>query len=189
MNALAIAIGMGLAAGGAMVAWDQWQAPSGADAQTGPNPIARGLAGELECTLPDRKRRTCRSMAQYVGDAEIGYTSKDSIALGKTPGGDMILKMSTPVRIKDGQLCGTLTRDILMRAQVFVGARALPPEQAAEGLDRMADTMSAMLDKERCGSYVEGADGTITAVGKGELGTMQVPIIWVKPEDGYSVGG
>ncbi len=183
---LVAAAGVGLAAGGGVVAWERRHAPVAVEA--GPNPIKRGLAGELECTMPDRKRKLCRGMAEYAGSAELGYVSKDSIYLGRSPDGDVTLKLTTPVHVKDGQLCGTLTRDIVMRGQVFVGARALPPEIAAEGLNHMTAKMTPILNKEHCGRFVEGPDGIIKVSNELAGGSGEVPMIWVRADEGYSVG-
>jgi len=183
MKAIVILLGavaIGLLAGGGMAAWDHWRALP-------PKAIARGLAGELECTSPDETARTCEALASYSRGAE-GYSSTGTVYAGPSPGGSVTLTLTTPFTVRGDYFCTTLTRSIVMGAKVTIGGEVMP--RNPEALNFLAKRLAPLMEVERCTRFVEDANGITEEawVGGKRNPTLDVPIRWVKPEDGYRVG-
>lgn len=193
MSILLGAVGIGLAGGGGLVAWDRWHAPVGATATADSeinarNPIAPALAGKLECSFPNAASRTCKALASYSGSAQFGYGSEGIMYLGPTPAGPATMRISASAHIKGDTICSFLDKKDLMQAKISVGGDTVAMDEAA--FNQIAQAMEPMLGKEICQRYVAAGSGIVgkfTVNGRYDP-ALDTPIAWVAPTDGYHVG-
>jgi hypothetical protein len=150
------------------------------------NPLAPGLAGQLECSKPNEQKKTCRSLASYqrVG---TGYSNSAIILI--SPNGPVTMEITAPVTMKGNAYCGIMRAEQLNAARIRVAGQVLGEEQAAPIHAAILAAFAPMMGKEICDTH------QVTPTGLIEKATIDgvyepkadVPIKWVAPGDGYSV--
>jgi len=101
------------------------------------------------------------------------------------------MQTTSPVTIKDGQVCGFIRTEDIDEATFSIDGAAASPEQTA----KLRAQIIAVFEKgifghEICTAYVPDGDGfiakaTIDGVAQPK---MDQRVIWVAPKDGYRVG-
>ena len=74
------------------------------------DPIARANGGELQCYRPNVKKKTCQSIASYRRTALGAYINTALLPLGE----GVTLETRSPVYIKGGAVCGSITREEIL---------------------------------------------------------------------------
>ena len=151
------------------------------------NPLARALAGEVQCNVPDVEHKTCRSIASYQKRPDGSYDDAAVVAIA--PQGPVLLETKTVVMVKGQAVCGTLTKENLAAAKLRVAGQLLPDDQAAPVLAQIQQALAALMDKEICSTFVPEGDHLVakSSVAGEYQAALDQPVQWVKPSDGYTV--
>lgn len=149
------------------------------------DPIAPANGGELQCYRPNLEKKTCQSIASYRRTGPGTYISTALLPLGE----GVTLETHSPVAIKGGAVCGSITREEILAATLRVPNQAITPETAKPLLERVADALGPIFGKEICTRYEpSGADfiakGLIDGVYQPDKDTI---VRWILPTDGYTV--
>lgn len=151
------------------------------------DPLAEARAGKLQCYRPDTTRKTCGALSGYAFQDGTIINSAD-VLLAPQP--VVIMRTATPVVLKGEAVCGPLRKEDIDSATILVNGTALPEEKAVQARAQIATAFKDQLGHEVCTTYVLNGDKlsaqvTLDGVVKPEFTQT---VIWVKPEDGYSVG-
>ncbi|MES2442442.1 MAG: hypothetical protein V4574_06395 [Pseudomonadota bacterium] len=156
--------------------------------QADPDPLAPAARGEVQCTMPDKAAKTCFAITIYTRTAG-GFDSVTTMMLSPDP--LVTIEMAAPGTVEGNAICGVVTREQMAAAKVSVGGVALPPEQAAPILEQMMAVVAPTFGRKTCTRYRPEGDLLIaeTEVEGVRDPQMTLPTMWVKPADGYRVGG
>ena len=149
------------------------------------NPLANAEKGQLQCYRPDVERKTCQSIAAYDRRGPGAYDNKAIIPLGN----GATLETHAPVEVRGDAVCGFIRSADVIAGQIKVGGEVLPPDRAKPALERIAQAMAALTDKEICTRY-EPSGKNLTA--KISISGAYQPdkdeaVKWISPADGYTV--
>lgn len=158
-----------------------------APAQTDTGPLAPAAKGMIQCTRPDKVRKTCASIAYYTPAAGGAFINRAIV--GIAPQGPVTLDVTTTVTVKNGAVCGQLRPEDVKAGKLAVAGNALPAEQATPALEQIAQALAPMIGKELCTSFAVQGDelaATVTIDGA-PSGTPPQAVIWVAQNEGYTV--
>ena len=99
------------------------------------------------------------------------------------------LETKTPVHIQNGMVCGAIRYEDIAKGKIVFDGRTLPAKEAAPMLDRLAQNLSLMMNKDICTAYDVTPTGRVAKLfinGAYASGDDQ-KVLWVKPSDGYRV--
>ena len=151
-----------------------------------PAPLTPAASGQVQCYAPT-DHKTCTSIGTYVANGDGTFANGAQILLSKQP--VVILQTTTPVSVKAGAVCGTITRDNIAKAGLTVNGQALPADKAGPVLEQIAGALGSVIDHEICTTYVPDGSGFVAKSvmdGKPQPNQDQ-KVIWVSPADGYTV--
>lgn len=150
-----------------------------------PNPLALAEKGQLQCYRPDVQKKTCQSIAAYRRTGPGTYDNKALVALAP----NATLETDTPVVIKAGAVCGFVRAQDVLAGTLRVDGRIVEPDKAKPILERVAQAMAPMADKEICTRYEpSGMDLAAKAFVEGaERPDLNVTVKWITPSEGYTV--
>jgi hypothetical protein len=154
----------------------------------GDDPLAPARAGQIQCTMPDPVKRTCFAMTRYLPVSETVIRSLTRFIVSPEPA--ISVEMAADGMIEDGAVCGTLRREDVASARVFVGTAQMSAGDAAPMVEHLLTGTVDGFGKKICTRFsVDGdmmvADATIDGVARPD---MRLKFMWVKPEDGYVLG-
>ncbi|HYD86192.1 MAG TPA: hypothetical protein VEA80_01840 [Vitreimonas sp.] len=173
MRSLVLAASLILAASGA------------AHAQT-IDPVARAREGVIECLGPDRVARTCAAISNYrvLEGGEIANDAAVHIQNDPT----VIMYGTSTLYVRDGMLCERVLRSTIDAARITIDGQPAP-EDVAQSI-RAAFWKALAGVTEICSRYTADGDGAAVAIYFD--GVVQPELadraIWVRPEDGYTIG-
>lgn len=149
--------------------------------------IAPALEGQLQCYEPDTTRKVCRALAGYELQPDGTIANPFEVLVAPDP--VIIARGTTPVTIRDNAICGPMTRAELDRFTFTANGRPVPEDMAVNFRDAIANSPGALAN-EVCTTYtpVEGgqirADAVVDGVAQPD---MTQHVIWVRPDEGYTV--
>jgi hypothetical protein len=151
------------------------------------HPLAKADEGFVQCYEPNDLAKTCRSIAAYKNDGDGIWDNIAVVLLAPTQ--PITLETVTPVRVKNGAVCGYIRNDDILKGKLRISGQLIPDEKAASILGKVAVGMAPLMHKEICTEYVQRPNGLI-AKARIEGGTPEIPdqgVKWVLPSDGYRV--
>lgn len=146
------------------------------------DPIQRSMGGELQCWRPNVAKKTCQSIASYKRTGPGTYVNITLLPLGN----DVAFETHSPVVVKGGAVCGSMTRQEVLDGTLRDKNRIIPPETAKPLLERVSQSIAPFFDKEVCTTYEpSGAD----FIARASIGgtDREVVVKWILPTDGYTV--
>jgi hypothetical protein len=151
------------------------------------NPLAPAMRGQMQCHQPDDKRRTCRSIATYTRDSIGSYSNKAIVLISSA--GPVTLETVTPVTVEAGAVCGSIRAEDIMQGKLRVADRLLSDEEAKPVLLRVSQSMTPVMGKRICTSYVTAQTGVIAKASIDGVyrAESDQTVKWVQPADGYVV--
>lgn len=163
--------------------------PAAPAASAPASPLAPAAQGKVECYSPDMAKKTCRSMAAYRPTPEGGFANLAIVLLMEKP--PVIMQMTSPVTIKNGQVCGPVRNADIDGAKFEAGGSAMTLEETANLRNQVRTQMADVIGKEVCTAYLPSKTaGAKTArafyngVAQPKLDQL---VIWVTREDGFRV--
>lgn len=155
--------------------------------QSAPDPLAPAREGKLQCTAPNVAKKKCLAMSRYVPTA-TGYRNVTIVTISGVP--LITMEIAADAIIEGDAVCSVLRHEDILAAKIVAGGQEMPAADAAPLIDRMADGMKDNFGKKICTRFRADGDAMIS---EAEIdGTpqqdMTLKFLWVKPEDGYTVG-
>jgi len=153
-----------------------------------PDPLGPATEGRLQCYSPNLTRKTCQSLAGYARGTSGEIVNTALVLLAPDP--VVTMETAAPVEVRDGAVCGyTRARDI-EGASFAVAGQPVAPSQIAPLRQHVLTLFEPYLDREICSTYEPAGD---TLVAKASLDGVATPalnvnVIWVAPDEGYSFG-
>lgn len=151
------------------------------------NPLEPAERGQLECSDPDPRRKTCTSLSSYRLEADGYYTAIATVLMMEEP--RLTLAIGIRLRLVSGEVCGRLTPADLGRAKVTAPERTFRLKEEAFLLAEMTKLWQAMgmLDRELCSTYRQDGQEFVTRTSiEGQARPdLDQRIRWVSPQDGY----
>ena len=160
-------------------------APSAVAQQDG---MAPAREGQLHCYMPNVERKTCQSLAGYSFDGD-SVSSSGAVLIMPQP--LIVMSMTSSATMRDGALCGPLTQADLDSAHFTIEGAAASPEDEANMRIALAQQLAPLMNRDMCTRFTPApggglvAESTLDGTPRPELNQ---PVIWVRPDDGYSVG-
>jgi hypothetical protein len=151
------------------------------------DPLANAHAGMMQCYQPDTSRKVCLALASYVFERNGAIINRADVLLSPQPA--LIMRTSSQVIIKGDAVCGPMRREDLDAAQFFANGTPIPADKVAEIRNEVAHGYEGLLGKEVCTTYIPAGDrlsAQVTIDGAPNAQYTQ-QVIWVKPDDGYTV--
>jgi len=157
-----------------------------APAQAYPNPLTPAGRGQIQCYAPTA-RKTCASMSAFTANGDGTFANANTIMMSKKP--VVVIRMTTPVTIKGDAVCGTVRGHDITAGTLDVDGQAVPADQAAVLLAKVAASAGGIVGHEICTTFVgDGSGFTARATMDGTPQPDQnQQVIWVTPDDGYTV--
>jgi hypothetical protein len=154
-------------------------------ATTKVNPLAMAEKGNVQCYRPDVQNKTCQSIASYRRTAPGTYDNKALIPLSP----NTTLEMHTPVVLKAGAVCGFVRGRDVLAGTLRVGGTILRPDKANPILERVAQALAPMADKEICTRYEPLGEDFIAKVSiAGAYQHDEDKIVkWISLAEGFTV--
>jgi hypothetical protein len=154
-------------------------------AATLPSSLAPALEGKLQCAAPNTTAKTCRSLDSY----EIGPGGKivysETVAVSNNP--IVTMRTSSPVLIKSNGLCNTMRPQDIHAARYVVSGRPATNAQKSVIDKKLIELFRNEFGHESCTYFISRGDVLIARLSIYGKPAVEVPYIWVKPEDGYKV--
>jgi hypothetical protein len=162
---------------------------AGAPETLNADPLARARAGELQCDGPDLAHRTCKAISTYVFAPDGGVTNKSESVISAS--GPMIMRTSSHVAVRDGAVCGPVSGEDIDQAQLVFGGRPISGPQAEQVKTQLKTGLGPMLGAEVCTRFAPAENNgfmtQVTVNGQAAPPEAGVPVIWIKPSDGWTV--
>lgn len=151
------------------------------------SPLMKADEGFEQCYEANDDAKTCQSLATYSRNSDGTWTNTAVVLV--SPAQPITLETATPVTVKDGAICGFIRKDDLLDGKLRYSGNLLPSDEAAPILAKIADGMSAMMDKEICTTYLGDGNDLLAKVKIDGAGASlpEQRVRWVRQSDGYSV--
>jgi hypothetical protein len=153
------------------------------------DPLGPARTGQLQCYDPDPARHTCKSLAGYSFGADGGITNQAQVLI--TAQGPLVMTTSTPVTMRDGAVCGPVRAEDIDQAQLAYAGQPLDEARAQQWKVQLKANLGEMIGAEICTRYLPDAAGYHTQVtinGQAAPPQASVRMIWVRPDEGWTVG-
>jgi hypothetical protein len=142
--------------------------------------------GQLACIVPDKAKKTCRSLSSYTfKDGKIIDTTETLLV--EKPLLTVITRSVGEIRGRNS--CGTIRTEDIEDATFLVRGNKASRRTADRGREAFMAVMANYLDREICSTYVPDGSAfrTVILVNGSEHRHLSQPMIWVKSSDGYEV--
>lgn len=148
-------------------------------------PLLPAEKGQLQCYRPNVQRKTCQAIASYRPTGPGVYDNKALIPLSP----NATLETHSPVVIRAGAVCGFIRGQDALAGTLRVNGMVVDRAKAEPILNRVAQNMALMSDKEICTKYEpSGPDFTAKISIAGVYRADQdVSVKWIDAADGYTV--
>ena len=156
-----------------------------ASAQT--DVLAPAREGQLQCYVPNAPAKTCQSLAGYSFDAQGGIMSQGDVMVMPQP--LIVMRVSTPVALRNGAVCGPISPEDLQRATFTIDGVAANETETQNIRAALAQQLAGLLNVDVCTTFTPEsggfrADATFNGAPRPE---MTQRVIWVRPDDGWRV--
>ena len=158
--------------------------------QSDADPLAPAREGKVQCYKPDVGKKTCMAISAFLPQADGSWVNKATALLDPAQG--ITMTTNSVVQATPTGVCGTVTRDDILKGSLTMGGGELPAEQGKPILEMVATAIEGMgmIGKPSCSAFAPDGDAlkstvTIDGVAKPEFSQR---VIWVSPDEGYKVG-
>jgi len=162
--------------------------PGTAQAQSGafPEPIVRANAGDIQCYMPDERRKTCGTTSRYRRMASGVIEMVTQMVITRT----VTMEVTEPVEIKGDKVCSVMLQSELDAAKfVTTDGKSVDDAQVQKLREHVGSDVGRYFGHLMCTAYKDlGPNLVATQTLDGELIDRQViPMIWVHADEGYQV--
>ncbi len=154
-----------------------------------PDPLAPARAGKFQCYRPDASAKACQGLEYYTPTGPSTYLNRSVVLVDLA--GPVTVEVTSVVRIRGGAECSTIRAADALGGKVMVNGHQAPTQEARPVLSKIARAVAPLNGREYCVRYESTEDETL--VGRVTIGGVRRPdldeaVLWVDPNDGYSVG-
>lgn len=152
------------------------------------DPLAEARAGKLQCVTPNIERKRCVALASYVVRPDGSYDTVITLMIAPSP----LIGMETRAtgKVEGDAVCSIVHKSDYAAAKFTIDGK--PADEATTNAigAQVMGAVSTLDGKVACSrDRVEGAlmveEVTLDGVARPD---MTQKFIWVKPEDGYTLG-
>lgn len=152
-----------------------------------PEPIARASAGDIQCYMPDLRRKICWTTTRYRRTQKGGIEMVTLTVVGRNG----TMEVTEPVEVKDNKVCSVIQRSQL-DAATFVMPDGKPADaaQAQKLRELVGRDVGKYFGHLMCTAYEDlGHNFVATQTLDGERIDPRevIPVIWVRADEGYQV--
>lgn len=144
-------------------------------------------AGKMLCSNPDEASKTCSAIASYARTPDGSFIETTQLVLPAAQ--PLTLQLSARAEIKGSLVCGVLSEADLKNGVVRIDGAALPADQNAAALNKLAERLRPMVDRQIC-EELRVEDGRLMKYGQAERVDIKLPgkpVRWISRADGYRV--
>lgn len=154
----------------------------------GADPLAEARAGKQQCVTPNVEKRKCVAIASYVVREDGSFDTVVTLMIAPQP----LIAMETRAtgKAEGDALCSIVRKADYEASKYTIEGRPADAATASAIGAQLLPTVAAMDGKKACST--DRADGglmveEVTLDGAARPDMTQ-RFLWVKPEDGYTVG-
>ncbi|MGQ0531204.1 MAG: hypothetical protein ACT4OF_00760 [Caulobacteraceae bacterium] len=149
--------------------------------------LAPAREGRLQCFEPNVAQKTCQSIGGYTFNADGAIDNAADVLTMPSP--VIIMRVNSPVTVRDNAICGPLTAADIDRATFTIDGAPANEQDTSDIRAAMTEQLGPMLNVELCMTLtpVDGGFRADTRVGGIERPDQVQRVIWVRPEEGYRV--
>jgi hypothetical protein len=151
------------------------------------NPIAPALAGQLACTVPNATKKTCGALVGFTWRNDGSVEARAEVMLGVDPA--FSFRGRSVGRVRPRAFCQIVVSEHIEAVEFLVDGAKASRRVTEQGHELMFHALSDFIGREVCMSFVANGSSlrmVMTADGR-EVPQFTAPMIWVAPNDGYSV--
>jgi hypothetical protein len=151
------------------------------------DPLSPAWSGQVQCYVPDVTRRECSSIGAYQHGPDGVVLNEATILVSSSLA--VVMTTVAPVTIKDGGICGSMSRGDIENSSFSVSGAPATSEQVGILKRQMILAMEPLFGKEVC-TFMRTSAGISTAEARVDgvhLPQMDQPAIWVPKSAGYKV--
>lgn len=157
-------------------------------AAQGVDPLAEARAGKQQCVSPNVEKRKCLAIASYVVRADGSFDTVVQVMIAPSP---LVVMETRATGRTEGELICSIVRKADYEASTFTTDGKPADAATASAINaQILPTITAMDGKKACSK--DRADGslmieevTLDGVARPD---MTQRFLWVRPEDGYTLG-
>ena len=159
-------------------------APAGA--QTA-DVLAPARQGQLQCFEPNVTAKTCQSLGGYTFAANGVIDNVAWVLIMPQP--VVIMRVSSPVVVRNNAICGPLSAADIARATFTVEGAPASEADTRDIRAGLTEQLAPMLNQEGCLTLTADGNGfrAETTVGGTPQPQQTQRVIWIGPNDGYRV--
>jgi hypothetical protein len=152
------------------------------------DPLLEARAGKYQCVVPNEEKKTCLGTTSYKVAGNV-YESTTRILLAAAP--LITMELHTMGEAKDGKLCETVKLADFQSGTVFLNGA--PADEATSNAvkSQLTAAVTALDGKLACAAIKPAENGLLlneVAIDGTVRADLSQKFIWVKPEDGYTLG-
>lgn len=153
------------------------------------DPLAPARAGQYQCVIPNKEKKTCLGTTSYKIGADGGYESTTQLFLAPTP--LVTMELHTRGSAKDGKLCETVKLADFQGGTVYLDGKPADDATSNAVKSQMTAAVTALDGKLACSTIKPDADGLLlneVAIDGTARADLSQKFIWVSAKDGYKLG-
>jgi hypothetical protein len=144
--------------------------------------------GQVQCFEPVVDRKVCGVLSRYAFSPGGTISNDADMLVLSDP--LVVMRMSSPVVVRDGAVCGPLREEDLSRATFTVNGEAASTEDAESIRRAIGRQMAPMMNVEVCTTFTPDGDALrADSTANGEpRPEMSERVLWVNPAEGWRIG-
>jgi hypothetical protein len=149
--------------------------------------LAPARLGQLACAAPNATRKTCGALVGYTWRKDGTVEGWAEALLGEDPA--LSFRARSVGRVRSRAFCQIVVSEHVETVEFLVDGRPASARVTEQAREMLFHAMANFIGREVCTSFV--ANGSfmrmvMTADGRA-LPEFSAPMIWVDPNEGYSV--
>ncbi|MBN8813034.1 MULTISPECIES: hypothetical protein [Sphingomonas] len=152
------------------------------------DPAAPARAGQYQCVLPNREKKTCLGTTSYK-IAGSSYEATTRLFLAPTP--LITMELHTRGTVTDGKFCETVKLADFQAGTVLVNGAPADAATATAVKSQLAAVVAALDGKASCSAIKPAEDGLLLnelSIDGAVRADLSQKFVWVSEKDGYGLG-
>jgi hypothetical protein len=150
--------------------------------------VAAIREGKLQCAQPNPKAKTCVALSRFElqSDDRLRVQAKMLVDAEYS----ITLEITSPANFEGGAVCGVYDEALVRSGTVRVKDEAAPADLSKALLDSMVESSRAHFGRKICTKVVrrDGILVSVATVNGVSDPTLDLPMLWVAPSEGYRLG-
>lgn len=149
--------------------------------------LAPARAGQLQCYEPNVAAKTCQSISGFSPGPEGAIINTADVLINPAP--VIVMRVISPVTIRNGAICGPLTNEDLNRAHFTIDGQRASDADTQQIRTAMTEQLAPLIGQESCITLtpVDGGLRADTAIAGRARPDLAQRVIWVRADEGYRV--